>query len=152
MSAAKLKVVPITNAVFEVVEQEWLTRAEAVHRQLRPHLPAAYAQRMREVFAAGAEMAVAVDGEEVRGVTVFRMLNRTVSGLDLYCDDLVTDETKRSSGVGHTLISYMESLARERGCSALTLDSGSQRQQAHKFYFREGLTVTAFHFVKPLNK
>jgi GNAT superfamily N-acetyltransferase len=152
MSVAKLKVVPITNAVFEVVEQEWLTRAEAVHRQLRPHLPATYAQRMREVFAAGAEMAVAVDGEEVRGVTVFRMLNRTVSGLDLYCDDLVTDETKRSSGVGRTLVAYMEALARERGCSALTLDSGSHRQQAHKFYFREGLAITAFHFVKPLNK
>jgi GNAT superfamily N-acetyltransferase len=152
MSAAKLKVVPITNAVLEVVEQEWLTRAEAVHRQLRPHLPAAYAPRMREVFAAGAEMAVAVEGEEVRGVTVFRMLDKTFNGKEMYCDDLVSDESKRSTGVGQALVAYMETLARERGCNVLTLDSGAQRQQAHKFYFREGFTITSFHFVKTLKK
>jgi hypothetical protein len=30
------------------------------------------------------------------------------------------------------------------------LDSGTQRQQAHRFYFREGMLATAFHFVKKL--
>jgi GNAT superfamily N-acetyltransferase len=145
-----MKVVPITNVVFEIVEQEWLNRAEAVHRQLRPHLPVEYARRMKEIFAGGAEMAVAVESEEVRGITVFRMVDRTVSGREMYCDDLVSDEAKRSTGVGHALVAYMEALARERGCNVLTLDSGTQRQQAHKFYFREGFTVTAFHFVKPL--
>lgn len=145
-----MKIVPVTNAVLDVIEHEWLIRAEAVHRQLRPHLPADYVRRMKEVFIGGAEMAVAVEGEAVRGVTVFRMVDRTVSGREMYCDDLVSDEAKRSAGVGHALIAYMESLARERGCKVLTLDSGTQRQQAHKFYFREGFTVTAFHFVKPL--
>jgi GNAT superfamily N-acetyltransferase len=86
----------------------------------------------------------------VRGVTVFRMVDRTVSGREMYCDDLVSDEVKRSTGVGRALVAYMEALARERGCNVLTLDSGTQRQQAHKLYFREGFTVTAFHFVKPL--
>jgi GNAT superfamily N-acetyltransferase len=145
-----MKVVPVTNAVFDVIEHEWLIRAEAVHRQLRPHLPVEYARRMKEVFAGGAEMAVAVEGEQVRGVTVFRMVDRTASGSEMYCDDLVSDEVKRSIGVGRALVTYMEALARERGCNVLTLDSGTQRQQAHKFYFREGFTVTAFHFVKPL--
>jgi GNAT superfamily N-acetyltransferase len=147
-----MKIVPITNAVFAVIEHEWLIRAEAVHRQLRPHLPAEYARRMKEVFAGGAEMAVAIEGEEVSGVTVFRMVDRTVNGREMYCDDLVSDEVKRSTGVGRALVAYMEALARERGCNALTLDSGTQRQQAHKFYFREGFTVTAFHFWKLLKK
>lgn len=145
-----MKIVPVTNAVFEVIEHEWLIRAEACHRQLRPHLPVEYARRMKEIFAGGAEMAVAVEGEAVRGVTVFRMVDRTVNGCEMYCDDLVSDEVKRSTGVGRALVAYMEALARERGCNVLTLDSGTQRQQAHKFYFREGFTVTAFHFVKPL--
>jgi hypothetical protein len=26
------------------------------------------------------------------------------------------------------------------------LDSGVQRQHAHRFYFREGMTITSFHF------
>ena len=156
-----MKIVPITNAVFDVIEHEWLIRAEACHRQLRPHLPAEYARRMKEVFAGGGEMAVAVggegdegdkvdEGEQVRGLCVFRMVDRTLNGRELYCDDLVSDESKRSTGVGHALMAYMEALARERSCHVLTLDSGTQRQQAHKFYFREGFAVTAFHFVKPL--
>jgi GNAT superfamily N-acetyltransferase len=145
-----MKIVPVTNAVFEIIEQEWLARAESVHRQLRPTLPPDYARRMKEIFVAGAEMAVAVEADAVRGVCVFRMLNNTSSGLALYCDDLVADETTRSTGVGHAMIAYMEALASERGCNVFTLDSGTQRQKAHKFYFREGFTVVAFHFVKPL--
>ena len=48
------------------------------------------------------------------------------------------------------MIAYMERVGRERGCDVLALDSGTQRQQAHKFYFREGLVVGAFHFSKKL--
>jgi len=33
---------------------------------------------------------------------------------------------------------------------AYDLDSGTQRTQAHKFYFREGMVVTSFHFAKKL--
>jgi GNAT superfamily N-acetyltransferase len=145
-----MKIVPITNAVFEIVEFEWLTRAEAVHRQLRPHLPEDYPKRMKEILAGGAEMAVAVEKEEVLGVAVFRVQDRTVYGLDMYCDDLVVDEAFRSKGAGKMLVAHMEALAKARGCAKLTLDSGAQRQQAHKFYFREGFTITSFHFGKPL--
>lgn len=147
-----MKIVPITNAAGEVIEQEWLRLAEPVHRQLRPHLPADYAKRMREVFASGGEMAVAADNDAVLGIAVFRVQEKTFNGRDLYCDDLITDENLRSTGVGKMLMQHMERIARERGCDTFSLDSGTQRQQAHKFYFREGLTVTAFHFVKPLNK
>jgi hypothetical protein len=44
----------------------------------------------------------------------------------------------------------LQQVARESGCANFNLDSGTQRQQAHKFYFREGLVVTSFHFAKPL--
>jgi GNAT superfamily N-acetyltransferase len=141
-----VKVVPVSPA-----DAQLLRSAERVHRQLRPHL-GDYVARMREVLGAGAQMAVATDGEEVRGVTVFRILEKTHSGRELYCDDLVTDEAKRSTGVGHALIEYMERIGRERGCDTLALDSGTQRQQAHKFYFREGMVVTSFHFNKALSQ
>jgi hypothetical protein len=127
-----------------------LVAAEGVHRQLRPHLPPDYVARMKEVFASGGEMAVAIEGSEVAGIAVFRILEKTFTGRELYCDDLVTDEKRRSTGVGHALIEYMERVGRERGCDVLALDSGTQRQQAHKFYFREGLPITAFHFSKKL--
>ena len=138
----------VTDAAGAVVEPGLLRAAEPVHRQLRPHLPADYAGRLAQVFASGAEMAVALDGERVVGVAVFRVIEKTHSGRELYCDDLVTDAAARSKGAGRAMVAYMESLARSRGCDALALDSGTHRPQAHKFYFREGLVVSAFHFTK----
>ncbi|MGZ5036098.1 MAG: GNAT family N-acetyltransferase [Usitatibacter sp.] len=146
-----MNVVAVSNEKGEVTDPKLLAAAERVHRQLRPHL-ADYAGRMREVLAAGAQMAVAVEGDEVRGVTVFRILEKTHSGRDLYCDDLVTDEAKRSTGVGHALMQYMERVCRERGCDTFSLDSGAQRQRAHRFYFREGMAITSFHFDKKISK
>ena len=143
-------VVPVTDARGAIVNLDMLAAAERVHRQLRPQLPEDYVDRMKEVFASGAEMAVAVIAGEVAGITVFRVVEKTFSGRELYCDDLVTDEAKRSTGVGHALIAYMEKVGRARHCDTLALDSGTQRQQAHKFYFREQLPITAFHFSKKL--
>ena len=147
-----MKIIGITNAIHDIVEIEWLKQSETVHRQLRPALPIDYVGRMRAVFGSGADMAVCVRDDKVCGITVFRIVEKTFSGRELYCDDLITDEALRSTGVGHALIRYMETVAAERDCDCLALDSGTQRHQAHKFYFREGLTVPAFHFSKPLKK
>lgn len=145
-----VSVVAVTDASGAVVNADMMGAAEGVHRQLRPNLPADYAERMKQVFASGAEMAVAVVDGRVAGITVFRVMEKTFSGRELYCDDLVTDEKQRSKGVGRALIAYMEALGRGRGCDMLALDSGTQRQQAHKFYFREQMPITAFHFSKKL--
>ena len=145
-----MRVVAVSNDKGEVTDPELLGAAEGVHRQLRPHL-GEYVARMKQVLAAGAEMAVAVEDGRVMGVTVFRILEKTHSGRDLYCDDLVTDEARRSTGVGHALMQYMEEVCRERACDTFSLDSGAWRQQAHKFYFREGMTITSFHFDKKIS-
>ena len=147
-----MKIIPLTNVIGEIIELEWLVQAEAVHRQLRPHLPPDYIDRMKQVFAGGAEMAVAARDGRVHGIAVFRIQEKTFNGRDLYCDDLVTDENRRSNGVGRLLMQYLETLASERGCDTFSLDSGCQRQQAHKFYFREGMTIASFHFSKPIQK
>lgn len=146
-----MNVVAITDAKGAIVEPALLAGAEAVHRQLRPHLPADYRRRMEEVFAGGAEMAVAVHAGQVVGVAVFRVIEKTFTGRELYCDDLVTDEAMRSKGAGKAMIAYMERVGRSRHCDVLALDSGTQRQQAHKFYFREGLVVGSFHFSKRIS-
>jgi GNAT superfamily N-acetyltransferase len=145
-----VNVVAVTDREGRVTAADLLVSAEAVHRQLRPHLPVDYVARMHEVFASGAEMAVALEGGRVAGLAVFRVVEKTFSGRELYCDDLVTDEAQRSRGVGAALVDYMVRLCRERGVDTFALDSGTQRQQAHKFYFREGLTVAAFHFTRKI--
>ena len=100
--------------------------------------------------AGGARMCVATEAGAVRGVAVYRINENTFEGLHLYVDDLVTDEKQRSRGVGRALMEHLQGLARAADCEACTLDSGTQRVQAHKFYFREGMVVSSFHFRKPL--
>jgi GNAT superfamily N-acetyltransferase len=147
-----VNVVAVAAENGEIADAHLLAAAERVHLQLRPHLAGNYVARMREVIAAGAEMAVVhVDGN-VLGVAVYRMVERTFSGREMYCDDLVTDQTRRSTGVGHALMEHMRSLCAKRRADAFTLDSGVQRDQAHKFYFREGMTITSFHFTQVLSE
>lgn len=140
----------VTDDDGAVIAPAWLTRAERVHRQLRPQLGVDYAGELREVFRGGGRMSVAATGDDVTGVAIFRVYANTAEGRHLYVDDLVTDEVRRSSGVGKALLDHLHEVARAQGCRTLKLDSGTHRQQAHKFYFREGMTIVAFHFKKPL--
>ena len=143
-------ILALTNASRELTEPEWLKRAEGVHRQLRPQLPSDYQAAMQAIFADGGEMAVAIHDDAVVGLAVYRAFRNTFSGLRFYVDDLVSDEVRRSRGVGHALIEWLEHEARQRGAASLELESGTQRTQAHKFYFREGFVINSFSFRKPI--
>ena len=145
-----LRIVEITDPAGVVLAPDWLARAEAVHRQLRQHLPADYSDRMQSIFAGGARMTVLCDGDAVVGVAVWRLIDNTFDGRKLYVDDLVTDAARRSQGLGAQLLRHLEGRARALGCDVLGLDSGTQRTQAHRFYFREGMVIPSFNFRKTL--
>ena len=148
--AAKLQVVAVTDDRGVIAETAWLARAEAVHRQLRPQLPPDYVGRMGEIFASGAQMALVVDDNAVLCVALWRVIENTADGRRLYVDDLVSDESRRSQGAGKVMVDWLETQAKALGCAALTLDSGVQRQRAHRFYFREGMHIASFSFKKAL--
>jgi GNAT superfamily N-acetyltransferase len=148
--APELPVIDVTGGDGSVYTQDWLVRAEPVHRQLRSGLPADYVGRLRAVFANGGRMCVAAEGSTVRGVALWRLIENTCEGRRLYVDDLVTDETHRSRGIGRTMLRHLERKARDLQCDVLALDSGTQRTGAHRFYFREGLVIPSFSFRKTL--
>lgn len=145
-----MEIIRITDDARKVLEPEWLARAESVHRQLRPQLPVGYVEKMKRVFETGGEMCVAVEGNNVVGLAVFRSFENTHVGAKFYVDDLVTDEKHRSGGVGRALIAFLNRLAKGRGGSTIELDSGTQRTNAHRFYFREGFVIPSFSFRKDL--
>ena len=148
--AAEILLVDVTGSDGGVLEPDWLGRAEGVHRQLRTALTADYAGRLRSVFANGGRMSVAAEASEVRGVALWRVVENTYEGRRLYVDDLVTDQAHRSRGIGRALLQHLEQHARNMQCDVLALDSGTQRTDAHRFYFREGLVIPSFCFRKNL--
>ena len=148
--APDYRVIAVTDDAGELREPAWLARAESVHRQLRPQLPPEYEARLQVVFAAGARMALVVDADSVCSVALWRVVENTYEGRRLYVDDLVSDETRRSSGAGKMLLDWLQAKAESLGCDVLALDSGVQRDRAHRFYFREGMHISSFCFRKVL--
>ncbi|MDN3575274.1 GNAT family N-acetyltransferase [Chitinimonas viridis] len=146
-----MRALRLTDDNRQLIEPAWLARAEAVHRELRPQLAADYAAQMAGIFADGGEMVVAIEGETVVGVAVYRCYRDTFSGTKFYVDDLVTTEAQRSRGAGKLLLDWLQQDACRRGASNFILDSGTQRERAHRFYFREGLGIACFNFRKPLS-
>lgn len=116
--------------------------------QLRPHLDEEMfmAQVDRQQRASGYQLAFVAEGDVVHAVAGFRIQEMLFSGRHLYVDDLVTDESRRSIGYGGMLLDWLADHARQQRCKTLELDSGVQRQAAHRFYFRKGLMISSFHF------
>jgi len=144
-----LTLIDVTMPDGRIAAPEWLARSEPVHRQLRDFREP-YADVLARVFAGGGRMRIAAIGEDVVGVAVYRVYENTHAGLLMYVDDLVSDATRRSTGVGAALLQSLESTARAQGCRLFSLDSGTQRRRAHAFYLRERMEITSFHFVKEL--
>ena len=120
-----------------------LGSAEALVRQVdERQRPSGY--RLVGAFAAGDEEAAAVAG--------FRINEYLAWERHLYVDDLVTTEVHRGEGHGDRVFAWLEQEARRAGCTQLHLDSGlgENRQDAHRFYFRHGLRIAAFHFQREL--
>jgi GNAT superfamily N-acetyltransferase len=119
-----------------------------VMRELRPALAseAEYVARVQRQQAQGFQLAALEQSGEVVTVAGFRVQEMLSSGRTLYVDDLVTGAAFRSHGHGKTMLDWLIAFAKERGCDTFSLDSGTQRQAAHAFYFREKMRITSFHF------
>jgi GNAT superfamily N-acetyltransferase len=135
--------------VIEVAESdERIAATFDVMRQLRPDLVReTYVAQIRGLMASdGYRLAALRDGDEVRAVAGYRYMRMLYCGRLLYVDDLVADERVRSRGYGRRLLEWLKDEARRERCAELQLISRVTREQAHRFYFREGLGIECFHF------
>jgi GNAT superfamily N-acetyltransferase len=83
-------------------------------------------------------------------VAGWRVIATTATLRKLYVDDLVTAAAARSTGVGAALLAELGQRAQAAGCTAIDLDSGVHRAEAHRFYFRERMSIVSLHFARPL--
>jgi GNAT superfamily N-acetyltransferase len=115
--------------------------------ELRPHLQrAAFLSTIRDMERQGYALAFLSVDERPVAVAGYRVTHMLCCGQFLYVDDLVTTARERSRGHGATLLAWLVERAREHGCAQLHLDSGIQREDAHRFYKAQGLAISAFHF------
>ena len=65
--------------------------------------------------------------------------------------ELVVKEGIRGTGIGKQLLAHAEAAARARGCWGIALESATWREDAHRFYEREGWECGAKAFQKDLS-
>ncbi|CAF1204076.1 unnamed protein product [Adineta ricciae] len=144
----QIKIVDISDLAKN---EDILSRTEDVLQQFGPGLSSdetAYADQIRNICQTGpAHMLVAISNDEkkdVLGVAIYRLSHHLKYSQFIYCDDLITDENKRSLGVGRALMNAMKHEAERLGLNRIALDSDCQQGRAHKFYHREGFRIDQF--------
>ena len=129
------------------VSDEEIKACFEVMQELRPHLEKEkFLDTVRTMEEQGYKLAYIEEDDVVVALAGFRISSNLFMGKNLYVDDLVTSKTQRSKGHGESLIRWLKKLAAENGCNKIHLDSGTQRSQAHKFYFKQGFVIASYHF------
>jgi GNAT superfamily N-acetyltransferase len=140
--------------IKECIADDEIRATFFIMQQLRPNLTNAdeylrLVQTLKETE--GYRLTALFDGETCVATAGFRVKRCLFSGgnPEIYIDDFITDSEKRSQGFGMQLFAWLKNECRELSCAGISLDSGTQRIEAHKFYSKEGMQKTAFHFYKP---
>ncbi len=129
-------------------------RAALAMLELRPRFgsPQALVRRIDAQRASGHRIVASFEPGDADAAAVggFRFGESLAWGRYLYVDDLVTRAALRGRGHADAVMGWMEGEARGRDCDQLHLDSGvgSDRADAHRFYFRHGLVIASHHFAK----
>ncbi|MEL3971389.1 GNAT family N-acetyltransferase [Rossellomorea oryzaecorticis] len=116
-------------------EMDWL-EAYPVMKQLRTHLSQErFLELTREATnSEGYKLAALYEEGEIVAVTGFMPMITLYNGKFIWVCDLVTDSNARSKGYGEKLLNYVETWAKNNGFDIISLSSGLQRLDAHRFY------------------
>ena len=127
---------------------EEIARCYPAMSSLRPHIgESEFVPLVRAMEDEGYRLAYVESDDKVVAVAGYRISTNLHLGKNLYVDDLATLPGSRSRGHGAALLDWLRRQADSAGCDALHLDSGVQRERAHRFYFRHGFTISSYHFL-----
>ncbi|MFW9996589.1 MAG: GNAT family N-acetyltransferase [Candidatus Odinarchaeota archaeon] len=100
-----------------------------------------------------ARLLVAVEGAEIVGVISLHFIPQLALPGD-FCriSYFCVDDTARSRGVGAALEAKAEEVARQKGCDRIEVHCHTRREQAHRFYYRQGYSESPKYLVKLLER
>lgn len=133
--------------IAAVTSEEERAAVFPILQQLRDHLDHESFETLYEPMADEGYRLFAgyVDDEPVAvaGVTIS---TNFYLGRHAYVYDLVVDENNRSEGYGSELLEYVHEWAADNDCSAVELESGLWRDDAHQFYLDLGYEKYCYSF------
>jgi len=91
------------------------------------------------------------DAEIIAMISVIFLPRLNQNSLELYIPELIVREEFQNRGVGKKLIHSCISIAKEKKCHRIRLESGNQRKKSHKFYKKLGFEQSGLSFTMGLN-
>lgn len=133
-----------------ITDQEIMMCWETLYL-LRPMLqPEHFVGQIKEMQKEGYVLLYLFEDNKVVSIAGYRIYGMLYCGKMLYIDDLSTLESVRGKGYASKLLKHIYEIADNNDCKSVHLDSGHTRNAAHKLYFKEDFTISAFHFSKSI--
>lgn len=127
-------------------KEDFLKCFEVV-RFLRPHLTEeTYLSLLEKMTAGTYSLIYAEEGGKALSACGFRRLTTLYDGEIIYIDDLSTHPEAREKGYAGSLLDYVFEKARTEGLTAVHLDSGHARHDAHRLYLNKKMNIVYHHF------
>lgn len=123
-------------SIKELQSKDEILSGYTIMKHLRSHLnESAYLELVLEAQQKeGYKLIALYDHERMVAVTGFKPMITLYYGHFIWVCDLVTEPNARSKGYGEMLLSYVHQWAEDLGYKKVSLSSGLQRLDAHRFY------------------
>jgi len=93
-----------------------------------------------------------LDDVKIIGMVSVMFLSRlNQSTLEMYIPELIVLEKYQNHGIGKKLINSCTTLAKEKKCHRIRLESGNLRKNSHQFYKHLGFEQSSLSFTKNLD-
>ena len=137
------------DGVREYSDEVAVVAAFDLIRQLRPQLTdlGQWLAAFKRQALTGYRIMMLIADNKPLALAGFRIQENLIHGRFLYVDDLITDSTTRSAGLGRQMIAALLDEAGRSDCIRLVLDTAIANHDAQRFYKRCGMNQLATRFV-----
>jgi GNAT superfamily N-acetyltransferase len=140
-----------TSEIFLARSDDDILDCFPLFEVLRPHLDRErFLSQVRRQEGQGYHILALRHEGTVKSAAGFRFAEFLAWGAVLYIDDLVTLPAEKRHGYAGQLLDWLIQHARENACSAVHLDTGYTRHDAHRLYLRKGFHLDCHHLALAL--
>ena len=132
--------------------EEMLTNIEVMRFLYPAFTVEKYEGYLKEMIPHNYKQVAIFENELCVAVTGFWTGFKLWSGKYIEIDNFIVHPEHRSKGLGKMLTDYVDSKAKEEGCTMIVLDAFTGNFTAHRFYYNQGYVPKGFHFLKILNE
>jgi GNAT superfamily N-acetyltransferase len=107
-------------------------------------------ERFEEMLSQNYEAFGIYDEAQLIGCFGLWSATRHYCGKSLEPDHVYIEDAYRSKGIGAQLFQWIEAYGKEKGVTAVELNTYVENFPSHKFYYNQGFVARGYHFIKKI--